>query len=450
MDCQSINAALRACMPCPAAPAVRRFVLADRVSSDRAQPGFQVLARLNSVPARDSLGRIAHVRGIYLLGTVCMDVATALGSPVTAYQLRSIWSSIYLQDVSGHIYWPSIDGRDIADDNFFRHGAHVQATSFAFGPNGIAGGSPLFPPQSGDYGYTTATPAPSTDVRRNFSLYAPLVSLNPGMNPLAGLIPLASLQRQSNQGSLRFTLRSALPGGFPAGMTYNATPFRNALGQPGVDVWLDVVYLPALAVGPAWTLDSYTLTDTSGILRRPEDTTEHVHFRYYPEDAPGGAISGQGAVANMSGFTVTTAGFTEVDGFELADMLAKMFLTYGSDPMGAIARKNAAQDLPLIDTTSGDPQTLMILPYRQRGSGPAKGSVNYRIATPGSNTFFRFNHRTVSCNEEKMAQAQIAAAQCDPCSRTVMTDATGKPVAAGDAFKSGVALVLDPAANKAA
>lgn len=440
--CQSINAALRACMPCEAAPAVRRWVLFDRVSESRAQPGMQIMAKLDSVPARDSLGRIAHVRGLFVKAFGRFDLADAGPSPaVSAYQLRSLFQALFLQDVTGHAYWPSIDARDILDDNFFRHFARIQTPYLHTGVQ--AGPTPYGPGITADNGLPAAV-SPILGLGRDLSFYAPLVTLGPGMNPLAGLIPLAALQRQSRQGAFRFRLQTAIAGA-PANVSFLGV--ENGEGNPGLDLWMDVVYLPALAIGPSYTLESYTLDDTSGILRRPEDTTEHVHVRYYPDDVPGGAVPGQGAVQNMDIITLTTAGFVEHDGLSQADWRDKMLLTYGSERDSAAARANAAQDLPLLGTLDGLPLVGMFLPYRQRGMGPAAGSINYKIGNSGGNTFFRFNHRTVSCNEKDTAQAIAGAVGCDPCSKTVMTDGQGKPVAAESAYSTGVALVLDPAAN---
>lgn len=448
-NCASIAAALRACLPCEAAPPTRRWVLADRVSNDRAQPGFQVDVRLSSVPARDSVGRIAHVRGIFVNAYGVFDLDVNGNQAATAYQLRSIFNAIYLEDVTGHAFWPSINARDILDDTYYRHFANISGPYLHTGNQGTAGQLPFpyGPTQTGDAGI----PANAGGGTQQFPIgfYAPLVTLGAGSNPLAGLIPLAAIQRQSNQGAFRFRLGTSVAGS-PGGVTL--TGFKNGQDQPGLDVWLDVVYLPALAVDPSWTLDSYTLPDSSGVLRRPEATTEHAHIRYYPEDDPssGQALSGQIACNNLDIFTFSVAGFIEAPGLSFADEVTRTALFLYSERDSASVRDNAAQDLPLFTTNNGilAPTTLSILPYRQRGAGPAKGDVTFKYGSMGGNAWVRYNHRTVDCNEVARADELAKAVGCDPCSRTVVTD--GKGAVTSSAKSNTTLLVMDPAAMRGA
>lgn len=445
--CASIAAALRACLPCEAQPPSRRWVLADRVSSDRAQPGFQIDVRLQSVPARDSVGRIAHVRGIYInaQGKFTLDGGNAA---VTAYQLRSLFQALYLEDVTGHAFWPSIDARNILDDTFFRHFAHVNTPYLQAGIQGIAGQLPfpLGPTQTADAGIPANT---GGDVVIPMGLYAPLVTLGPGANPLGGLIPLAAIQRQSNQGAFRFRLATTVAGA-PAGVAF--TGVLNGQGTAGLDVWLDVVYLPALAVDPSWVLDSYTLPDSSGVLRRPESSTEHAWIRYYPDDQPAvqAPYTGQQACANLDIFTFVSAGFVEAPGLSLSDEITRTGLFLASERDSAQTRANAEQDLPLFssDKEAIVPNALCILPYRQRGAGASKGSVEFKYGQLGGNQWVRYNHRTVDCNEVARAEELARAVGCDPCSRSAVTD--GKGAVTSSAKSNTTLLVMDPAAMKGA
>ena len=439
-DCvASIAAALRACMPCPAAPPTRHWILADRVSESRAQPGFTIDVRLQGIPARDSLGRIAHVRGVWINATGVFACA-ANNAPVTAYQLRSLIQSIFLEDVTGHAFWASIDARTLLDDVFFRHWAMLDFPYLATGTQGGAL-APFDATQTADYGlpsFPNGDPAAQAPI----GFYHPLVTLGPGMNPLAGLLPLAALQRRSNRGSFRFKLGTQIAGA-PSGVGF--TGVLNGEDNAGLDVWFDVVYLPALAVDPAWNLDNYTLPDSSGVLLRPEDATEHVQIRYFPEDSPGGVLTGQTACGNLDNLTLRIAGFTEMDGLSFADARARTFLFAASERDSALIRANAKQDLPLIEPVSGEVATLVLVPYRQRGMGEASGELSYKWSTMGGNAFVRYLHRTIGCNEKERVNAIAEAVSCDPCSKTIPTDAKGAPSSNGTT--KSTLLVLDPQAR---
>ena len=102
MACQAITAAIRSATPCGAAPATRRWVLADQVSESRSQKGSLVQVDLSGVPARDSLGRIAHVRGFYV-NAIGNFSRAATNAKVTGRQLRALFSALTLQDVTGHL-----------------------------------------------------------------------------------------------------------------------------------------------------------------------------------------------------------------------------------------------------------------------------------------------------------------------------------------------------------
>jgi len=442
-DCvPSIAAALRACMPCPAAPPTRHWILADRVSESRAQPGYTIDVRINGVPARDSLGRIAHVRGIFIFANGIFD-ATPSSGPVSAYQLRSLIQAIFLEDVTGHAFWAAIDARNLLDDVFFRHWSSLDFPYLAAGTQ-TGANAPIDATQTADYGLPLF-PNGATGYSAPIGFYHPLVTLGPGMNPLAGLIPLAALQRRSGQGSLRFKLGTVIAGA-PAGITF--TGVENGEGNAGLDVWLDVVYLPALAVGPAWNLDSYTLPDSSGILQRPEDATEHVQIRYFPEDVPGGTLNGQEACNNLDNLTLRIAGFTEMDGLSIFDARTRSLMFAASERDSALIRANAKNDLPLYNPAPGGPPNLtalVLVPYRQAGMGEAAGDLNYKWSTMGGNSFVRYLHRTVGCNEKERVNAMAEAVECDPCSKTIPTDARGN--AAANGTTKATLLVLDPQAR---
>lgn len=441
MSCKpvdSIAAALRACNPCPAAPPARNWVLADRVSESRAQPGMVIDVRLNGVDARDSLGRIAHVRGIYIkaIGEFTLG---ATNDAVPAYQLRSLFYALMLEDVTGHAYWPSLDARTLLDDTFFRHWANIQ---WPFMRTGTQGPNQYFPTGTADYGLATNVGAGATT--RELSTYLPLSALGVGLNPFADLIPLAALQRQSSQGSFRFRLGTTIAG-TPDGVTFDGV--LNGEGNAGLDVWLDLVYLPALAVSPTWTVDNYTLPDSSGILRRPESSTELAVVRYFPEDNADSEVAtpGQLGVNDLDTVTLKVAGYTIMNGLSQADWFQRQEIFYASERDSALTRANAEQDLPMANGSGA--LALVLLPYRQKGTGEASGDVNYKIQNMGGQPLIRFLHRTKDCNEAERAQEIGQALECDPCSKTIVTDPKGQPTATPTT--AGTILVLDRRISRA-
>lgn len=447
MSClASIAAALRSCMPCPAQPPSRHWMLADRVSESRAVPGQTINVKLNSIPTRDTRGRIGHVRGIYITANGQFTMAGSLNDAVTAHQLRSLFQAVMLEDITGHAYWPSLDGRDVLDDVYFRHWAQIQTPYLQSGSQDDAIGnlnvqSGLSPWVERDYGIPADVGIGT--INRQIGFYAPLVTLGAGMNPLAGLIPVAALQRASGQGSLRFKLQTEIAGA-PSGVQFDLV--ENGEGETGLDVWVDMVYLPALVSEGARTLESYILPDQQGILHNPEDTTEYVVIRYREEDQPGANFTGFEAVNNLNIFTLKVAGWSEIDGYSIQDFVRRGLLFAASERDSAQTRMNAGQDLPLMSQqAAGLANAGILLPYRQSTMGAAAGELNFKYGSFGGVTSVRYLHRTIACNEEQRADELAQAAGCDPCSNTVMCDGKGQPTAQR-VMKNGTMLILDPQA----
>lgn len=419
MACQSpniiasISAALRACTPCPAAPPSRRFVLVDRVPASRATPGMQVTVDLSAIPARDTLGRVAHIRGFYF-DAVGTFVCAANSAAKSAYQLRSVFDQFILQDVTGHMYLPNIEGRTLIDDTWFRHYADQQWRYLAAGTQGGAGGA-FGPSQTVDYGLAAGLNA---TVTRQLSVYFPLATENPEYDPLAGLIPVAALQGiGQSQGALKFRIAPNVKG-VQTGITFSGVTNVDAVA--GLDVWADVVYLPGVASTP-WILDSYQLPQLTGSLPHGEASTEHAWIRFFPEDAA--VDAGQALVANLNLFQLTTAGFNELTAnmTTLAAFARRMDLTIASEPLGYLARANAKQDLPIrgVPGTDATLQALMILGYRQAGTGESAGPVIFGVATNPNQVQTRYVQRVVNCVTADWHGSLIEAAQCSPCGRSV-------------------------------
>lgn len=411
-----VGPAMRSCGICPPAPPTSNWVLVDRMDSSRAFPGSTVQVRLGNVPAVDSMGRNAHIRGFMIEGfgrftTVDDNVA------ITAYQLRSLYQAMYLQDVTGWNYWNAIDGRNILDDHYFRWWQNLNFPYIQFGTQG-----PQRPTVTADVtGTATGIPADTTPGTANYdiSLYCPL-SRPRGVegSPLEGMIPLASLQR-AGLDAFRFRLGTA-PLGTVTGNTL--VEFRQRDGTSvGLTVWADVVYLDGFVIDAPYQLDSYTLTELSGVLRNPERTTEYAWIRHYPEDAPGGT-TGQGAVRDLSGISLTIGGFLQFGGFTFTDFLTRQLKEAMSVADGALSRNNAAQELPMLNS-SGLALAGMLQGIRSRESA-AKGPLNFTYQSRSTGAYTRYLHRTVSCHTEDRGAQLADALDCDPCA-VVGTKANG-------------------------
>lgn len=410
----SISAALRACTPCPAAPPSRRMLLVDRVPLARATPGNQITVDLSSIPARDSLGRVGHIRGLYIdaVGSFTLGATNVAKS---SYQLRSLFDQFLIQDTTGHMYAPNLEARTLIDDTFFRHWADQQWRYLSAGTQFGAGGA-FGPTQTVDYGLAANIGA--STVTRQLSVYFPFVTENPEFDPLAGLISVAALQGVGQStGLIRFRLGSTVKG-TATGITFNGV--TNGDGQPGLDVWADVVYLPGVSSTP-WILDSYTLPQLTGSLPHGEASTEHAWIRFFPEDAAND--QGQLLVANLDLFALTTAGFNELSANMVtrATFAKRMDLTYASEPLGALARANAKQDLPIRATPGNDATLLamMILGYRQAGSGESSGPVIFGVGTNPNQQQTRYVQRVVNCVSGDWHGQIVEASQCNPCGASV-------------------------------
>lgn len=415
----SLGAALRVCRQCEARSPNRVWVLADRVTQDRAALGMQILARLDGVPATDSKGRIAHVRGIYLRAELSVTVAVddpQASDAILAYQARSIFSAVSLRDVTGWEYLSDIDARTILDDQYFRWGGLVQWPPLQSGVQALGRqtGDP-----TADAGLA-ANVAPD-DYTIDVSWYLPLVY--PSKNPLRGLIPLPALQRVSNN-ALTIRIGQALAGPAPANVTLNGlvvTDLVNNTVREGCDIFLDIVYLDGLVVDAPWSLDEYTMTDLTGTLLAPDRVTEYAWIRHFPEDLA--QADGRLLVNDYDGITVTVAGFAPS---LQATLIDDAFELQGLDEMvrhtstqGAQDRSNAAQSLPIF-TAAGLGEALALLPYRDR-RGAAGGPVQFRYATRGPTVanvdipWSRYVHRTVACHAPDRAKRLEAALKCGPC-----------------------------------
>ncbi|MCH8198537.1 MAG: hypothetical protein IIA54_00505 [Chloroflexi bacterium] len=392
------------------------------------------MVQLDGVPATDSLGRYAHVRGIYVHAEA--EFLLAAANPIVpSYDLRSLWPSIFLRDVTGHTYLSDIGARTILDDQFFRFGKLLQRAPMTAGVQAL--GLNSGPDQTLDDGLALNLGV-GTEYR-DISFYFPLTG--PSKNGMRGLIPLAALQRVSNN-ALTIRVGTTLEG-TPAGITYIRPTVNDPVAgtrRNGFDVWLDVVYTSGYVVDAPWQLDEYTLTELTGLLLWPERKTEYAWIRYFPVDRA--VQDGQTLVELLNGITLTVAGFAEFAGLQIDDALFRTMLEQQTEWDGAYVRNNASQALPLrnSDSPTTGAAALALLAYRDRAACAA-GPIEFRYATRTSPAFTRYVHRTVSCDTRDRGEAMEAALQCSPCT-VVGTDAAGTACAKVDPYEPKIVIPL--------
>lgn len=417
----SLAAALRVVQQCEATSPARNWMLMDRVTVDRATPGMQVLVRMDGIPATDSRGRIAHVRGFYIRAEAVIETPSSTNDEVDAYRLRSIFPSIFLRDFTGHSYFADLDARTILDDQFFVGGSHLQWPALHSGVQSVdLTQTPTQPSVITADAGLAADMGTGVGGVRDCSVYIPLTTDKE--HPLRGLVPLAAFQRVSNNA---FTIRIATGfSGAPADVSFislQVTDQINAVTRPGIDIWADIVWLSGLVVDAPWELGEYTLSELSGILLNPDRLSQYAWARYFPEDAA--AEAGQLLVQLHDGITISLAGFNIQAGAPIDDIIIGMFLDEMSRRTSSFTRSNAAQSLPL--GADGGIRAFPLLPYRQRQAAAA-GPVNFRYETRGAQTFTRYVHRTVDCHSGERAKQIEARLQLGACT-TVGTDHKGTP-----------------------
>lgn len=429
---EGIGKALRACGVCTPTPAMGNWVIADQVDGSRAKPNGQVQTRWDNgtTPAKDSMGRHAHLRGIWFRGYVNLVVAGDTNDEVTAYQLRGLWQSIFLESVAAWQYLADVDGRTLSDDVYARHWQQIQLGHFQAGVQG------LFLPQITSNGGLPANVGPGT-YTIDFSVYFPLVTLGPGRSKFKGLIPLAAVQRWKN-GGLKYRMGNSIPGA-PQGVTLgdqqtNTPAFLQPTNpeQSGVELWTDLVYLPTVVVDSYWQVDSYPLNEFNATLANEDRRTEYAWIRHFPEDAEDGT-SGQALAADYDGLTCLVAGFTIFAGENNLFVRDRGLAFAMTCRDSAINRDNAAQELPLVDASTGDALALIFIPYATREAAAA-GDVAYRLNTHPDINEVRWLHRTDACHNAMRAAKTVRATKCGPCvSSTPVVGEDGMLLADGTA-----------------
>lgn len=404
-----IGRALRQCGVCSPVPPRANWVIADYVDGSRAQPGGQVQTRWDNgaTPVRDSERRHAHIRGFMLRAFVEITVEGATNAAISAYQLRSLWESIFFENVAGWQFLSDVDGRTLIDDVYMRHGGHVQHSYLQAGVQGLS--TPVITVNNGlpeNVGAGTYV----LDCSVNF----PTVTLGPGRSKLKGLIPLASVQRWKN-GGFKYRMGAQIAGA-PPGVEITAYFQPSNPDQQGVEFWVDLVYLPTVVMDSYWQVDSYPLSDFNSILQNSDRRTEYAAIRYFPEDDGTGEQytgTGQALADDLDTFTVQIGGMNVLGGENKEFMRSR-----GTDLLQNVRdsswnRDNAAQDLPLI-SGAGESLIVIILGYQTRENAAA-GDVAYRISEHPDLQEVRWLHRTDACHDPVMAGKIVRATRCGAC-----------------------------------
>lgn len=385
----------------PTSPA-RNWVLADKVEPQRCGLNQMVNVSFSGVDERDSIGRIAHIRGIFVECRAVVTCAGATNDAVSAYQVRgSVFKTLTLKDVTAWEYWSALDPRCILDDVFFRCNMRVNLPPFVYGAQGST-----FPTILADNGIPQDAGTGTHVV--DASVHLPLVApRSESHSPSMGLIPLAAISN-AQSGAFRFKMGPATLLGdtpdAPDGVVL--TSFQRYDGTAGLNVWLDIVYLPSYVVDVPWQLEEYTLDSGTQALKHTDRRHEYAWIRFYPEDdfQSQDFGTGQGLCQAGSGYTFKIAGNTFADAFEAQEVITRMLLTLAADPMSAQARDNAAQDLPVQNADGA--LALPIVPYRGRLAAPF-GALRVQYSTFDA-TNIRYMHRTSLCGTPKRGAALTA------------------------------------------
>lgn len=364
---------------CPSMAVAHEWVLVDQVVAARCTNGQQVIANLTggTMKERDGEGRIAHVLGIRVKGTYTFTTTDITNDAITGYAMAGLLNAFFLTDESGHNYLAGdCDGRNLRDDIFFRHWRNDLSYDL---PAGL----------SKDVG---AKQANNIDIE----VYIPFTRIDHFGPQIEGCIPFGSLIR--NSGAFKFTVATALPSGAATNVTL--TGFSS-----GLEIWLDVVYLPGLVISEPWQLSTYTVTSQGGPLQWPDRAHEYCALRYTPEDTDGQNCD------TLGNLIVNFNGAITVPALTAAQVLTRDGSCVASDLDARIT------DLPLVAPT-GEEQAQMLIPRQRLRDQYGSGPVNFQYASQGSQTLERFLHRTVQCQSLPRANmfAKTAAISESECS----------------------------------
>lgn len=268
-----------------------------------------------------------------------------------------------------------------------------------------------------------------------------------GRRRTEGVIPLALLQRYGI-GAFQFRVGTACPGD----TAFPVVPFADFLGfmmpdgtTRGLEIWLDVVYLDGIVLDAPWALTSYFLTEQNGILQYPDLMTEYAWIRYRPEDrggmGSGAPVNGQTLAALCDGISLTSAGFSLMNGFTNLQAQERGLDFYASEPDGAWMDGSAQEDLPLVTPglNGALPTALCMVPVNDRANAPAGPlAYSFQNRTPQNS---RFLHRVVSCHTVNRTNAALDALGLNNCRAVKGIRADGR---SSDVVETHAPMVIVP------
>lgn len=336
-------------------------ILLDPVSSTRAANGVPVQVRFDAIPARDRMGRYAHLAGIRFVGDGQWDtVAAQMTAAYTGYNQLGMLTNIQLRDGSDWKYIDGLDGRDLRDDQLFRTGSFVVAD-----PTDLADDD-------------------QTDLTNEIDLMYVWARMDGARVARDGLIPLSEMRKPN--AALEFTVGSAIPGA-PAGVTWDGF-------TGGIDVYALVVYRDRPVSDAKWHLSTYSSDELAGRAPHAARLTEYLAVRHTPQDTGAQDNSDYGALTVQVGGTTVKSALSATECAKANDFVARLNPEH--------------QGFADLDLGATPEVTFLLEPAADKGM-MAHGSVSYRF-TRSTHTTTRYLHRTwrAAKRSERMSVAQGA------------------------------------------
>lgn len=388
---------------CGKATMPRNWVRVDAMDSSRTVLGQMTQVRWAALNAKDPMGRFGYIKSLAIKGNVVIT-AGATNDAVSAYALRGLFGDIDLMDLTGHKYFAALDGRDLVDDHYYRHGRLPSALPGAILANVGAG-----------------------SISRQIDTEIALVSRAVGASHVEGLIPIAALQTASME-AFQFSLRSAIPGS-PAGLT--VTGFTKPDGVAGLEIWAEVVYIAGNPGSPdvppvidaPWVLRNYTLQGQDQKLDHETRKHSYAVIRYRNTDtfnSPGGT-TGQNLAGVIASLTAEVGGQTFLSALSATDIFVRngALKREGVTGFGDSAEALGLNDLVLPAEPATIVGDVMVLPFRPTEDAPSGPVIVHMGTQPCTDT--RWLHRAVGCDRADRVDAIKAAMQCE-CPVRVFTN----------------------------
>lgn len=437
-DQKMIDALISACQPMSPA---RQKMLIDRVDPTRCRKNQVVQVAIDAIPAVDAQGRIAHLRGIYLAAKARFTFSGGANVAQSKHSMLSLWQALFMTDVTGHDYTSGVDVRTWVDDTYFRTNLLAQWPPLHYGTQGP------YVPTLIDTGIANGMGDGSHDF--DVSVYLPLASPRMDHSPLEGMIPVPMLTA-ATAGALKFRVGPNmlyLPGVNADNITFDKLIRPD--GDDGMDIYADVVYLPALIADPTWTLYSDTYANNNGKLLHSNERTIYAWVRYLEEDdfQSTNGKTGLRLAENYNGITVMLAATGTVllggvtGGLQgtFNDWYMKMMIDVAMDQYGSLNRQQPALELPLTNIDGTQQYAAPLI--QSRGQETAvQGEISYKF-TKRDCTQTRVQHRTNNCHTVQRIEAMKDAAGITGVKETYYVDGQGR---ATNNPKPGMPMVIVP------